>query len=343
MASRRRGQAAAEQRYRFFGGKGGVGKTTCAAAAAVALAETGRSVLLVSLDPAHSLGDALDRALSAHSRRLRTSRGRLDAVELDADAALHEWIGARRPALKRLLSRGTYLDDDDVEELLRLSLPGVDELIGLLELTRLAGRRPYDEIVVDAAPTGHLLRLLAMPESLKRLAGVLDALHAKHRFLAAALGGQYRSDSSDDVIAEIESQSERLAGLLRDRQRCQVWWVLLPELMAVEEAKDAVAALRADGIGVRDLVVNRVTAGRLPWNCPACAGRAQYERAVLADVQDAFRGMPVRTVPALAREPRGMAKLRSLGRRARFASAGAPPLPSAPAWPAPARLSRRLA
>jgi arsenite/tail-anchored protein-transporting ATPase len=317
MTSRMSGRArptAESITYRFFGGKGGVGKTTCAAAAAIALADRERAVLLVSLDPAHSLGDALDRPLTARVMRIRTPRGRLDAVELDADAALSDWIEARRLALRRLLARGTYLDDDDVEELLRLSLPGVDELIGLVELTRLAGRRPYDDVVVDAAPTGHLLRLLEMPETLGRLAGVLDAMHAKHRFLAEALGGTYRPDSSDDVIAEIESQSRELAELLRDRGRCQVSWVLLPEMMAVEEAKDAVAALATDGIRVAELVANRIDQRRAP-GCVACRRRVRYERTVLADVQRAFRGIRIRTIPALVDEPRGLATLARMGRR----------------------------
>jgi gas vesicle protein GvpL/GvpF/anion-transporting ATPase len=103
------------------------------------------------------------RLNTARVTRIRTPRGRLDAVELDADAALSDWIEARRLALRRLLARGTYVDDDDVEGLLRLSLPGVDELIGLVELTTLAGRRPYDDVVVDVAPTGHLLRVRHAP------------------------------------------------------------------------------------------------------------------------------------------------------------------------------------
>src|SRR5262245_65049463 len=103
--------AAGGPRYRFFGGKGGVGKTTCAAAAAVAAAERGRRVLLVSTDPAHSLGDALDRRLSGRPARVATRGGRLGAVELDAERALARWLRARRGALHAIAVRGTYLDD----------------------------------------------------------------------------------------------------------------------------------------------------------------------------------------------------------------------------------------
>ncbi len=138
-------------------------------------------MLLVSTDPAHSLGDLLDLRLGPVARRVPTRRGSLHAAELDADAALARFVKARRGQLARILSRGTYLDDDDIESLLRLALPGVDELIGLLELTRLGGARAYDEVVVDTAPTGHTLRLLAMPRTLERMAEVLDDLQAKYR------------------------------------------------------------------------------------------------------------------------------------------------------------------
>ncbi|HEV8439221.1 MAG TPA: ArsA family ATPase [Methylomirabilota bacterium] len=327
---RRLAAPAAEQRYRFFGGKGGVGKTTCAAAAAIALAEARHSVLLVSLDPAHSLGDALGRALASRPTRVATRRGTLEVVELDADAALDRWIEKRRPALRSLLARGTYLDDDDIEQLLRLSLPGVDELIGLIELGRLAGARPYEQVVVDTAPTGHLLRLLGMPATLKRLAGVLDAMHAKHRFLGQALGGRYRPDASDAVIAEVDAQAESLAALLRDPARCQVTWIMLAEQMTLEEAKDGVTALGADGITVSDLVVNRVTR---TWErgCSACARRVSYEQGVVAEARRLFRGIPIRIVPAQAEEPRGLASLRALGRHLTSVSAEkVPRRPSAP-------------
>ena len=153
----------ARPRFRFFGGKGGVGKTTCAAGAALATAATGARVLLVSTDPAHSLSHVFAQRVSARPRRVWRSRGSLDVVELDADRALTSWIGVRRLAFTRIVARGTYLDDDDIEALLDLAFPGVDELIGLLELTRMAEAGKYPEVIVDTAPTGHTLRLLAMP------------------------------------------------------------------------------------------------------------------------------------------------------------------------------------
>src|SRR5205085_950783 len=196
--SRRNGRSASDRSrgalFSFFAGKGGVGKTTCAAGRAAAAAAEGRRVLVVSTDPAHSLGDALDVRLSGAPKQI--ARG-LDAAELDADRALSRWFGERERAFRVLASRGTYLDDEDVDRLLSQSLPGVDELIGLLELNRLASLHRYDDVVVDTAPTGHTLRLLSMPETLAKFGRVLDDLQQKHRWMAESLRGRYVRDAKD--------------------------------------------------------------------------------------------------------------------------------------------------
>jgi arsenite-transporting ATPase len=306
--------------FRFFGGKGGVGKTTCAAAAALAAADAGHRVLLVSTDPAHSLSDALGRrigarpvALPARRPAARGRAGSLVAVELDADRALTRWIAARRPRLHRIVAHGTYLDAQDIDRFLRLSLPGVDELIGLVELSRLAGARPYDEVVVDTAPTGHTLRLLAMPATLGQVATVLDDMQAKHRFLAESLGGRYRADASDALIEEIARTGATLQTQLRDPAISSFTWVLLPEPLAIAEARDALRALDGAGIAVGAIVVNRLTPAP-PGRCDLCEGRRATEAAALAGADDLLRGRTVRALPALPREPRGPGALRHVAR-----------------------------
>src|SRR5262249_21794961 len=154
--------------FHFFGGKGGVGKTTCASAFALSSLrrDTPASVLLVSTDPAHSLRDALGT---------RLPRG-LRAVELDARKAFARWLDGHRAAAADVLEHGTWLDRDDIDALLELPLPGIDELVGLIEIDRIArpersrGARSYDLVVVDTAPTGHTLRLLGAPATVRALA-----------------------------------------------------------------------------------------------------------------------------------------------------------------------------
>ena len=298
--------------YRFFGGKGGVGKTTCAAAAALRIAEAGagRRVLAVSTDPAHSLGDALRVELGAAPLRIPTRRGELLAVELDAPDALARWLAEHRADLETLAERGTWLDRDDVRRLLDLSLPGVDELIGLLELVRLARAESCDEVVVDTAPTGHTLRLLAMPEELVRLAGALDRLQADHRIVAETFGA-WHPDRSDDLLAEIESQAREIGELLRDSTRATFHWVLLPEALAVAETRDGVGALEQAGFNVAELIVNRVTPPpEAP--CALCDARRQAEGEVLDVLRDSFPGRTIRLLPEEEREPRGRTALRRM-------------------------------
>ena len=310
-AHRDRARAGADRQavfFSFFGGKGGVGKTTCAAAEAVALAARGLRVLAVSTDPAHSLGDALGERLSARPRRV--SRG-LFAAELDADRALTRWFRQRERAFRVLASRGTYLDDEDVDQLLSQSLPGVDELIGLVELTRLSAAGEYDQVVVDTAPTGHTLRLLAMPDTLSRLARVLGDLQQKHRWMSQSLRGRYVPDSSDAVIEGLERQAGELRDLLRDPARSAFRWVMLPEELALREALDGTAGLGRLGARVGELIVNRLTPAPRAI-CALCAGRRAEEARVLRAARRAFAGIPLRLVPGVEKEPRGIAALRRL-------------------------------
>ncbi|AKF10192.1 ArsA family ATPase [Sandaracinus amylolyticus] len=299
--------------YRFFAGKGGVGKTSCAAATALREAERGADVLLVSTDPAHSLGDALGRALGPEARGVPVrGRGRLRALEMDADAALDRWIAAREPRLREIASRGTYLSREEIDRFFRLSLPGVDELVGLVELERLRRELEPERVIVDTAPTGHALRLLDTPALLAQLARVLDDMQEKHRQVASALAvGRYREDAEDALIAEIEGEARDARERLRDPERAAVRWVALPEALSVEETRDGLDALASMGVRVDEIVVNRVTP--MPRaRCARCEARIASERDAIGALLDRASA-PVRLVPRLEGEPRGIDGLRALG------------------------------
>ena len=232
---------------------------------------------------------------------MKTRRGTLRAAELDAHAGLDRWLAEHRDDLEILAERGTYLDRGDVHRLLDLSLPGVDELVGLLELLRLAREEPCDEVIVDTAPTGHTLRLLAMPGELRRLATALDRMQSRHRIVAETLGGAWRPDRSDALIDEIEEQGKEIQTLLRDPGRTAVHWVLLPEEMSLAETRDGVRALEEAGLHVPELIINRVTPPGSP--CPWCDARRQAEMAVIEEVKREFAGKAVRLVPEKAPSP----------------------------------------
>lgn len=293
-------------------------------------------MLLVSLDPAHSLGDCLGVRLGPEARAVPGSRGRLRAAEVDAPRAFREWMRRHRPLLRELGERGTYLRADEVDSFLDLTLPGVDELMGLRELLRLSRARPADAVVVDTAPTGHALRLLDAPAQLRQLARVLDDLQAKHRSLATALGAGWTPDDADRFIADLEQEAGALKEMLA---RSAFTWVTHPEALAWEETLDGLTALSARGLTRQDLLVNRVTPPP-PSSCAFCDARVRAERGVLAAIRR--QAVPVAWLPARPEEPRGAASLlrlrprRGLPPPARAARRSAPSAragPGGPPWP----------
>ena len=239
-------------------------------------------------------------------------RGALHAAEIDAPSALASWLETRRPVLERIALRGTWLDKEDVSTLLRLSLPGIDELAALLEIARLAAAGTYDLIVVDTAPTGHTLRMLATPETLQGIASVFDRMQAKHRVVVEALRGRWRPDAEDALVSEIDREARRLAALLRDPERARFSWVTLPEPMAIEETADAATALADAGITLSDIIVNRMTP-RAERPCSWCDSRRIVEAASVRTARTRLPGVPLIPIAARDREPRGMRVLAGIG------------------------------
>ncbi|MDO8742361.1 MAG: ArsA family ATPase, partial [bacterium] len=177
-------------RLLLFGGKGGVGKTTCAAAAALHLARKhpARSFLLVSTDPAHSLADCF-----AGSAPLEN----LTLCELDPQESLLRFKARHEEHLRTIALRGTFLDEADLTHLLDLSMPGLDEIMALLEIAAWVKENRHACIVVDTAPAGHTLRLLGLPAIMRQWVATLDTMLAKHRYMARLYRGTYQKDEAD--------------------------------------------------------------------------------------------------------------------------------------------------
>jgi arsenite-transporting ATPase len=336
--------------FRLVGGKGGVGKTTCAAALATRDALAGRRTLLITTDPAPSLADALGTPLTSVPRRIRLARGRLDAAEIDAAAAMARWMRGRAATLRTIAVRGSWLDEDDVRALMELSLPGLDEIAALLELARFGRTGRYDSIVVDAAPTGHTLRLLALPDTLEGVAHAFEGMQARHRAIVEALRGEWPGDAGDALIASLYRDAVELREWLTDPARVRVTWVALPEPMVVEETFDGLAALRRASVCVDRVLLNRMPARgpRCRW-CDAERAFAATNAARLARrLRELDSRLTLSTVEAREREPVGVRALAQIAeessrparrmaarRSARAIRSELPPplrpLPSAPA------------
>ena len=287
----------------LFGGKGGVGKTTAAAATALALASRhpGRAILLVSTDPAHSLLDSFAGAKPPAN---------LTVLELDAQLYLREFKEKNRQRLMAIAARGTFLDEEDIDRFLELSLPGLDELMGFLEINRWVKAGTYAEIVMDTAPTGHTLRLMQMPEQMTAWLGALDALLAKHRYMKKVFHGAYERDDLDHFIEGLAAAVKEMGQLLQDHHRCRFVPVMLAEAMSIEETLDLLRELQRLGLGMTEVVVNRLYPDR---PCPLCQDSRARQRQELARVarEPLFAGVRLWGVPMYPQEVTGLEGLRS--------------------------------
>ncbi|MDQ6827553.1 MAG: ArsA family ATPase [Gemmatimonadota bacterium] len=241
-------------RWILVGGKGGVGKTTCAAALAARSARRGRTLLL-STDPACSLADAIGTAIGGEPTQVPGHDG-LFAMQLDPIAARDAFLARWRDVLVEIVDRGTYLDRDDAAALIDAALPGADETMALLAMPGIDAGGNWERVVLDTAPTGHTLRLLELPAAFEALVRLLDSMQEKHRFMVRALTHRYRTDDADRFLSEVRSDVDRVTGLLRDGERLAAVLVTRPEDVVIAETARYATALDALGVSLRAIVIN---------------------------------------------------------------------------------------
>ena len=333
--------------YVLFGGKGGVGKTTMAAATALASASTGETTLVVSTDPAHSLSDTLGVDVPAEPALVHEELP-LYAAEIDPDAALEEGMfGADGDPLGGLGQMGEAMggmgdamggaaggasDGGDGEgplgSLLEGTMPGADEAAAMRQLLEYLDDPRFDRVIVDTAPTGHTLRLLELPEIMDSMLGRVLTLRQRFSGMMEGLKGMFGGGSEDDTaeadLEALRARIERLRGVLQDPDRTDFRVVMIPEEMSVVESERLIAQLDSFDIPVHTVVVNRVmervsdvadvapewVVEPNPETCEFCARRWDVQQAALREATDLFRGREVKRVPLLANEVRGEAALR---------------------------------
>ncbi len=291
------------RQFLMFGGKGGVGKTTASAATAFefALRNPQRSLLLVSTDPAHSLQDSFAGA---------TPPPNMAVLELDAQAYLKAFQEKNKHRLMEIASRGTFLDKEDINRFLELSLPGMDELIAFLEIGRWVKQGTYDRIIMDTAPTGHTLRLMEMPSLIRNWLEALDALLAKHRYMKMLFLGSYQRDDLDHFIEGLAASVKEVEKLLKDHQRCRFVPVMLAEALCIEETLDLIRELQHLSIGVADVVINRLYPENTCLLCRHIRSRQLQELSRLSN-EPVFSNLHLWGIPMYPEEIRGRESLRS--------------------------------
>ena len=325
----------------LFGGKGGVGKTTMAAAAAVQLARfrpNDKKVLVISTDPAHSLGDSFGIELGDHVTPIQWSvvSGQWSVVsdqepmtndqcpvtndqslvtnlyarELDAKRLADEFKQKNEVVIKKLADRGTYFDRQDIAEFFDLSLPGMDEVMAIIEMANILEDGSYDILIVDTAPTGHTIRMLSLPEQMLKWIEVMDLMQHKHRYMSTHFTGKrYVKDECDIFLDKLSSDIERVKKLLSDGQITRFVPVMIPEPMSIYETERLISSLEKIHVPVREVVVNRVAETE---GCLFCRSRRKDQEQPLTEIKVAFSKYDLIRVPLFPNEIRSVQGLTEL-------------------------------
>jgi arsenite/tail-anchored protein-transporting ATPase len=319
-----------DRRFLFVGGKGGVGKTTVASALALRMAEAGERVLLVSTDPAHSLGDLFDARLGDREREVAPG---LLAMEIDPEEEVDRYLERVKANMRAFVRPAMYSEIERQMELARHS-PGTEEAALLDRIAELMGEGApeVDRILFDTAPTGHTLRLLALPEIMTAWTeGLLKSRDRSDSFgraldrLGAGAGGEREEDEDAGGGAGRDERGARIRELLMERRRrfararrllldpasTAFVLVMIPEKLPILESRRALEALRSHRVPVAGVVVNRV----LP---PEPLGeflesRRGQEADYLGRIDREFRDLPRVRVPLLPRDVEGLEGLREVG------------------------------
>jgi arsenite-transporting ATPase len=298
-----------DQQVLFFGGKGGVGKTTCSAAFALAASRRGRRVLLVSTDPAHSTADVFERPIGSSEREVEPG---LTALEIDGEGEAARYITAVKRDIERMFSPSVIRQAHRQIDLAAAS-PGLVEVALLDRIIDLLVDRGqvFDLVVFDTAPTGHTLQLLRMPDA------ITSWIHAlvKHRRAIVELdrGEEQTAEAAaaaDPVLRALERRHERigrLRALLTDRARTSFVLVMIPERLVIEETARTVELLGEAAVHVGGVIVNRVLPEGLEGEF--YRSRKAQERAYLDEIDRRFARLPRVRVLQLAEDVHGLSSL----------------------------------
>ena len=303
----------------FFGGKGGVGKTTCSSAFALAASRRGRRVLLVSTDPAHSTSDIFEQHIGPDEREIVSG---LWALEIDAVHEAARYVGGVKRDIERMFAPSVIRQAHRQIDMAAAS-PGLSEVALLDRMIDLIVSREaaYDLIVFDTAPTGHTVQLLRMPEVLdtwiqalvKHRRAILEIDHGKDA--GEGLDGDPVPDGEDPVLSALERRHERIKVLrsrVLDRGHTSFVLVTIPERLAIEETARAADLFTGTGIDVAALIVNRVLPDGLEGEF--YRSRKAQEAQYLEEIGRRFPRMRRVDVQQLARDVYGLASLTLVAR-----------------------------
>lgn len=289
----------------FFGGKGGVGKTTCSAAFALSSARRGLRTLLVSTDPAHSTSDIFDKEIGNDIANILPG---LDALEIDGERESMQYMQRVRTNLAQIVSPVIVEQINRQIDAAAIS-PGTEEAALFDRMVELINEEAanYDRIVFDTAPTGHTVRLLSLPDLLGAWLETLISKRNKAISLMSMAEHNGASDKrameEDEVLKVLRRRQEgilRAKAVLTDGRRVSFVFVINAEKLPIDETEKAVAMLDKYGIKVDGIIVNKLLPCDMQdgfWKC-----RKEQESQYLGVIRDKFRGKRIFEIPLMSED-----------------------------------------
>jgi arsenite-transporting ATPase len=309
----------------MFGGKGGVGKTTCASSSAIWAAEHGRNTLIISTDPAHSLGDSLGVDLPPGEPKQIPGIDNLTALEINPEANISEFRGLtdinpiEEMGMPDIMGGMPLMED--LQELTSMNPPGIDEALALLKMLEFVEtEHNYDLIIFDTAPTGHTLRFLSLPETLSGWIGKLIKMRIKFGNMFGAIKRIFtreekKEDNSLEILERLNHSILNARDDLTNPLKNSFVIVMIPEEMAITETGRLLNELIKNNIPVSNIVVNQLYQDPSDL-CNFCRARREMQQRNLIKIREIFNeklGKNLIKIPLFKEEIRKYSKLKELG------------------------------
>ena len=290
-------------------GKGGVGKTTVAAATAVRSAQLGYKTLVASTDIAHSLADSLDVELGPEPVQVNEN---LWAQEISVVADIHSHWGTLQNFVSGLIVSGSGSVNNVIADELS-AFPGMDEIVSLLHISKQAKERNFDRVIIDAAPTGETIRLLTMPDTFRWYAGHINRFETGVAKVLRPFASRLLKGPAEilDALNDLDAATAELRETLSDPEISSYRVVLQPEKMVIREAERAVSYLGLFNYPVDSVIINRILPEAMAEG-EFFQRRRDLQAKYLQMIEDNFSPLPLWRAPYYAHEVVGIEALSQL-------------------------------
>ncbi|MHA2037201.1 MAG: ArsA family ATPase [Promethearchaeota archaeon] len=309
----------------MFGGKGGVGKTSCAASSAIWAAEHGRNTLIISTDPAHSLGDSLGVELSPGIPTQIEGIENLTALEINPKVDMSEYRELTNVNPMEEMGMSGLMENlplfGDMEEIASMKPPGIDEALAFGKILEFVEtEHDYDLVVFDTAPTGHTLRFLSLPETLSGWIGKLIKMRLKIGNMFGAMKRLFtreekKEDNSLEVLEKLNNAILNAREDLTNPVKNSFVIVMISEEMAITETGRLLNELIKYNIPTSTIIINQLYRDTTEL-CEFCKARRKMQNANLSKIKEIFGDKLNKTlveVPLFREEIREYEKLKEMG------------------------------